>query len=280
MDDITTANITVLTLFIIGTFLWASSPLFERVAGDRGALGALGGGVVFLVSAAVIGLLFDRASPISFLPVALIGWGALVYAYFRLAIEKKPSEFSGPVHHCVSKLIYGSPWDYEFRKWKIRTRLFARYSIAPSDSALEVSAWASGRAFYGLYFSRSTFELKSSLDVICTEDSSSCRITAQMRGQSEYSESPLAIRVDHVTTPSSSDLTVRTSITAGVVASGGSLGVSVGVGGSVGMPNASLSTKQEMGTFLWRCSPVPVVSPPSVVQGSTIPTGSDAGTVG
>jgi hypothetical protein len=244
----------ILSLFVLGTLLWAFCPIFERLAGDRAASGALGGGLAFLVGAVEVGL--DRPNFISSLSLLEILLGVVVYLMFASLPMKRAPEKSEPVECCIAKLLSGSAYTDSFRKWKLRTRLDAEFRVAPSNSALRVSAWASGRAYYGLYYSQASHYLTPSVDVVGTEDgASTCRIHAQVRGQTQYSESPLSIRIDHVITASGCDLSIRTSVEAGVSASCGSLGVSAGVGASVDLPSAALSTKADMGTFLWCCSP-------------------------
>src|SRR5205823_7353260 len=104
---------------------------------------------------------------------------------------------------------------YSDHTWKFRTRLTADFSVAPTACSLIVSAWASGRAYYGLYFSRVAITLAPCVDVVCIEfPERSCRALAEITGQIERNESPLSLRVDHAITESSDELTVRTTITA------------------------------------------------------------------
>ncbi len=255
MNDILHPQILAAVCLLIGLLLWVFTPTFERIGGEQSAVSALIGGYIAFLAAMVLDSLHSGTVYVVYFATSLLAWGILSYVTFQTMPEEVKEEEPVKQKHCVPKLIYGSNKLQKDHKTTIRTRLTVAFNVVPSDCDLDVSAWASGRAYYGLYFVRRTIHLKPNVEVVCIKSQSGgCRALAQITRQSQRLLSPLLVQVDHSITPSSDEITIRTTITASVSASGGSLGASFGVGGSVGLTAAGLTFQEPMGTFHWRCS--------------------------
>ena len=255
MLELTSTDNVAVSLLAVGVLLWAMAPVFEALAGDRGALSALIAGYALLLSSTTLSFLAETHIATHYLSISVLGWGIGTYIAFLATPEGKPPKFYSSDRHCAPTLIHGTPKHYSDHKWKIRARLTVDFDVVPTSCSLSVSVWASGRAYYGLYFTKESFPLQPSVDVVCIEIADgSCRALGQITGEIERNESPLLLRVDHAISESSDELNVRTTITAAVAASGGSLGASYVAGASVGLPNAALSFQVPMGTFFWRCN--------------------------
>jgi hypothetical protein len=242
-------------LLLLGLLLWVFSPVFERIAGDPGAISSLIGGYLALGASVLFGSVAPGLPLVAYCAVVIIFWGAVTYVLFlsgRDEPRKRPSEGAT---HCVPKLIHGSPKSYDDHKWRIRARLTVAFEVVPSNCKLAIYASATGRAYYGVYFARRPLDLTPHVEIVCVPGKNgTCVALAQISPPTQKQDSPLTLQVDHTISQSSEDVTIRTTITAAVSASGGGIGVSaVGVGGSVSLTSAAIAFQVPMGTFLWRC---------------------------
>jgi len=242
-----------IALFALGVLAWAGSPLLERMAGDRGAQGALWGGMVLLLGSAFVA----QATPASWLlvyaPSSVLAWGATVYVAFLSGTPVAAPAAETTSAHCVSRLIHGTREHIPFYHSGLRTRLSAYFTATPSDCCLDVEGKGSARAYYGLFYSTHKDKITPRVAVVCAKTGSGCRITPDVKGRSEITVSPLLLRVDFTPTVVGDMLTVRVSVAGAATAAGGSLGVSAGAGGSVGLPNSATGFRDELGTFVWQC---------------------------
>jgi hypothetical protein len=242
-------------LLIAGVSLWLASPLFERAAGEQATVGALLGGTVALASAALVAVFLTLNPAFAWTATAFLCWGALVYGAFWLMPEEPAPKDLSLADHCKPKLIFGESHFLMDHKWTLRTRLTAKFEVKPSDCRLAVSAWAYGRVFYGLFYTGRPLALTPTVDIVCsTVKGGGCKALAYVSAATLRAESPVQLQVQHDIKEDDDEVTVRTTMTASVGASGGSIGASAaGFGGSIGLTSAGLTFQQAMGMFRWRC---------------------------
>jgi hypothetical protein len=147
--------------------------------------------------------------------------------------------------------------------WVRRTRESWRSHVSyradvdnPADH-LTVDMHVFAKAYYGLWFNWETLDFSATVDLTCQTVNNRCEIGVNERGGSVFSllDSPasgaIAIHTNSRAAGTQNALTVR--VGAGV---GANSAVSAGVGpASVGVsfPDASISHKMSMGTFIYTC---------------------------
>ncbi|WP_281556866.1 DUF4157 domain-containing protein [Thalassomonas sp. RHCl1] len=138
-----------------------------------------------------------------------------------------------------------------------RSHVTYRANIDHSNHHLKVRMYVFAKVYYGLWVSWEHIRFNATVDLTCQASGSSCEIAANERGGSvwDLSHSPaagaIAIQTDRRASGSQMALTVRVG---GSVGASGS--VSAGVGSAsagVSFPDASISHKMSMGTFIYTC---------------------------
>jgi hypothetical protein len=148
--------------------------------------------------------------------------------------------------------------------WVRRTRASWRshvtyeYSIDNQNDHLTINGYVFAKAYYGLWITWEEFDLNATVDLTCQTVNGTCEISANERGGSVF---------DLMDSPASGAIAVQTDRRAGgtqmalTIRVGGAVGanssVSAGVGpASVGVsfPDASISHKVSMGTFIYTCA--------------------------
>src|SRR5438477_1316516 len=118
MLDLTSTDTVAVLLLAIGVLLWALAPVFEAMAGDRGALGAAIGGYAFLLGSTTLSFLGETHISTYYLSTSVLAWGIGTYIAFLITPESRPPKFSSPDRHCAPKLISGSSRSYSDHTWK------------------------------------------------------------------------------------------------------------------------------------------------------------------
>ncbi|WDE14472.1 DUF4157 domain-containing protein [Thalassomonas haliotis] len=138
-----------------------------------------------------------------------------------------------------------------------RSHVTYRANVDHSNHHLKVRMYVFAKVYYGLWVSWEHIRFNATVDLTCQASGSSCEIAANERGGSvwDLSHSPaagaIAIQTDRRASGSQMALTVRVG---GSVGASGS--VSAGVGSAsagVSFPDASISHKMSMGTFIYTC---------------------------
>ena len=254
VSELATSEYLALSLSILGVIFWAASPAIEVLLGDRGVLGSLGVGFVLLATAAY--MTFQAIDqPYSVLPRVILAWGALCYLNFRFTPPIKLKPKSRDFSNCTPELLAGDHLATPIAKSKFRLRLWANFEVDPQPCELAICAAAEGRAFYGLFWTRSSNVLTPSVGICCLNIDDSCRGHYLPRGTVRSDETPLSLMVRNECKVDTDLITIRTSVYANVGTSGGGIGASApGVGGaSVSLTKSDLGVEVDMGTFVWKC---------------------------
>ncbi len=139
-----------------------------------------------------------------------------------------------------------------------RSHVTYDYRIRNSYNSLRINAYVFAKVYYGLWVSWEHIRFNATVDLTCQKVASNCEIAVNERGGSvfDYTNSPasgaIAIQTSSRAAGTQMAMTIRVG---GAV--GASSGVSAGVGSAsagVSFPDASISHKTSMGTFIYTCS--------------------------
>ncbi|WDE03635.1 DUF4157 domain-containing protein [Thalassomonas viridans] len=138
-----------------------------------------------------------------------------------------------------------------------RSHVTYRANVDNRNDHLRVRMYVFAKVYYGLWVSWEHIRFNATVDLTCQASGDSCEISANERGGSvwDLSHSPaagaIAVQTDRRAGNSQMALTVRVGGSVGASSS-----VSAGVGSAsagVSFPDASISHKMSMGTFIYTC---------------------------
>lgn len=243
-------------LLLFGLGCWLFTPVFERLASDVGASSALGAGAA-AITLALISAWTDGDGVVAVLAMLLLAWAVAVYVGYRASCTPLPAPpvADGPAGTGLPLTLGDKTrWTTNLQTW--RTHLIPAFVCRPSDGGLSQSAWASGGAFYGLYFATGQVGVTPHVEVVWDSrvHPHEGQTAASSTGDIEQTQSPVRVYVKNVIISDGDTVTVITKMGAALHASGGpNIDVSGGpVGISMSFPQASLSAVTAMGTYRWQ----------------------------